>query len=101
MNGTKNGFWTAIAGLLALPALHPLLIPVLGLPSHLLWWVHVLPVALVAFRRGRYAAAAIALLSTGFLVAGERLFGRTRWTPFHPVPVSSSCRSTASTRTSW
>jgi hypothetical protein len=32
----------------ALPALHPLLRPVVGVPSHLLWFAHILPVAVLA-----------------------------------------------------
>lgn len=26
--------------------------PLVGVPSHLLWWVHVLPVALITYRPG-------------------------------------------------
>lgn len=67
--------WALVVGMLLLPALHPLLIPLIGVPSHLLWWVHVLPVALVAFHHGRAAAVATAAASTALLLAGERLFG--------------------------
>ena len=64
-----------LAGLLVAPALHPLLIPVLGVPSHLLWWLHVLPVALTAFWHGRRRAVGVVLASLFLLVAGERAFG--------------------------
>lgn len=75
MQRSDRGFWLTITGLLAAPALHPLLIPLIGVPSHLLWWVHVLPVALIAFRRGRAAGASIVLISAASVVAGERVFG--------------------------
>lgn len=58
------------------PALHPLLRPVVGIPSHLLWWVHVLPVALLSFRGGRGAAAVAFALSVSLLVVGEATFGQ-------------------------
>jgi len=64
-----------VGALFLLPALHPLLIPVVGLPSHLLWWAHVLPVALLTFRGGRVVATASLILSTSLLVAGEAMFG--------------------------
>ncbi|MGI8619248.1 MAG: two-component system sensor histidine kinase NtrB [Gemmatimonadaceae bacterium] len=65
----------AAAALLAVPALHPLLIPVIGVPSHLLWWVHVLPVAMIAYSWGRDAAAAAIVSSMVLVVAAERTFG--------------------------
>lgn len=40
-----------------LPVLHPLLIPLLGPPSHLLWWVYVAPVALLSYTFGVRGAA--------------------------------------------
>lgn len=58
-----------------LPILHPLLIPVLGPPSHLLWWVHVLPVARMGFDRGRRGAALAVAVSTTLVLVGERIFG--------------------------
>ncbi len=61
--------------LLAVPAAHPLLIPAIGVPSHLLWWVHVLPVAVLAYCWGRRVAVAATLGSIALLVAGERAFG--------------------------
>lgn len=65
---------TALA-LYVVPGLHPLLMPVTGVTSHLLWWTHVVPVSLLAYfygtRGGVFAIAASVLL----LVAGERLFG--------------------------
>lgn len=67
--------WISIALLLALPAAHPLLIPWVGVPSHLMWWVHVLPVAIVAFRHGNAGAVGMTGLSVLLVVLGERLFG--------------------------
>ena len=57
------------------PALHPLLQSLVGVPSHLLWWVHVLPVALFTYVRGRAQGAAALAVSTVLLILGERLFG--------------------------
>ena len=67
--------WLPIALLLLAPALHPLLTPWVGVPSHLMWWIHVLPVALVAFRRGTSGGAAVMAASLVLVLAGERLFG--------------------------
>lgn len=67
--------WISIALLLALPAAHPLLIPWVGVPSHLMWWVHVLPVAIVAFRYGSAGALGITTVSVVSVIVGERLFG--------------------------
>lgn len=61
--------------LFLVPAAHPLLIPWVGVPSHLLWWIHVLPVAVVAFAHGSKGAAASIAASVVFVVVGERLFG--------------------------
>lgn len=73
----ERGFrpWVAVGALLALPALHPLLIPFIGVPSHLLWWVHVLPVALVTFRRGQRRGLAMLVVSALLVLWGERVFG--------------------------
>lgn len=73
----ERGFrpWVAVGALLALPALHPLLIPFVGVPSHLLWWVHVLPVALVTFRRGQRRGLAMLVVSALLVLWGERVFG--------------------------
>lgn len=62
-------------GLMLAPVLHPLLIPVVGLASHLLWWIHVLPVALLTFWHGRWHALLTGGASVVLLVVGERLFG--------------------------
>lgn len=67
--------WALVAGLFVLPILHPALIPLIGVPSHLLWWVHVLPVALVAFRRGRLPGGGIIAASAVSVLVGERVFG--------------------------
>lgn len=69
------GVRLGIAGLLAFPIAHPLLLPLVGAPSHLLWWVHVLPVALAGFRQGSRGAVGMMTVSLVLLVVGERLFG--------------------------
>lgn len=65
---------TALA-LTAAPALHPLLMPWTGVTSHLLWWTHVAPVALLAYYFGISGSAVAIAASTVILVIGERLFG--------------------------
>jgi len=65
----------AVASLFFVPVAHPLLLPLVGVPSHLLWWVHVLPVALLTFRGGRRAAALSLVVSGAFVAGGEALFG--------------------------
>ena len=66
-------------GLLAiaflLPFAHPTLLPFVGAPSHLLWWLHVLPVAFITYRKGEMGAWIVVPASAAMLVAGERLFG--------------------------
>lgn len=57
------------------PVAHPLLTPLVGVPSHLLWWIHVLPVAFFTYRFGRTGAAATVAVSTTLVVAGGRVFG--------------------------
>ena len=71
---TPNPRW-AVTGLLFAPVLHPLLLPVVGVPSHLLWFVHVLPVAWWTYHRGRTAGALAIGASLLMLIAGERTFG--------------------------
>jgi signal transduction histidine kinase len=66
---------TVVAGLAVLPAAHPLLLPWVGVASHLLWWVHVLPLALVTYRYGRRALVPSMGVSGALLASGERLFG--------------------------
>ena len=61
--------------LFLVPVLHPLLIPVVGVPSHLLWFVHVLPVAMATYGRGRKLGAAAIGLSVALVVVGEKTFG--------------------------
>ncbi|MEX2466092.1 MAG: ATP-binding protein [Gemmatimonadota bacterium] len=77
-------FWLPIALLLLAPALHPLLIPWVGVPSHLMWWVHVLPVALVAFRFGSVGAASVMAVSLVSVLVGERVFGAGYGVPAPP-----------------
>ena len=45
----RAGLLVAALLILLAPALHPLLRPVVGVPSHLLWFAHILPVALMAY----------------------------------------------------
>ncbi len=59
----------------ALPALHPLLRPVVGVPSHLLWFAHILPVAMLAYTFGLRGAVLATLASVICVAGGERLFG--------------------------
>jgi nitrogen fixation/metabolism regulation signal transduction histidine kinase len=77
---------------LLLPAFHPLLTPFVGVPSHLLWWVHVRPVAITVFRRGRLAAVGMLLVSTTLLISFERMFGSgfspTDWTTVLSLAVA-------------
>ncbi|MEX0692044.1 MAG: ATP-binding protein [Gemmatimonadales bacterium] len=61
--------------LMVVPGAYPLLLPTLGPPAHLMWWVHVLPVALVAYWFGRWWAGVTVGASIALVVAGERAFG--------------------------
>ncbi len=63
------------------PVVHPLLRPVLGVPSHLLWFVHVLPVALLTFWYGRRAAMLAVTVSPILVGFGERTWGSGYWNP--------------------
>src|SRR5581483_7051554 len=66
----------AAAGLaFLLPAVHPVLRPLVGVPSHLLWFAHGLPVAVATYLFGVRGAVGAMLLSIGAVSAGERLFG--------------------------
>ncbi|MEX2181597.1 MAG: response regulator [Gemmatimonadaceae bacterium] len=58
-----------------LPVAHPLLMPVVGVPSHLLWWSHVLAVALSADRWGERGAVVAVLASAWGVIFGERMLG--------------------------
>lgn len=60
---------------LALPAVHPIFRPSVGVGSHLLWIVHVLPAAVLTYRYGREGALGVLVLSPALVVGGERLFG--------------------------
>lgn len=64
-----------VVGLGLLPVAHPLLLPWVGVASHLLWWVHVLPVAVLTYRHGRRGAVWGIGVSVGWLIVGERFFG--------------------------
>jgi len=60
---------------LLLPMLHPMLIPVVGAPSHLAWFAHALVVAIITYRYGFRAAPWILVLSALLVFWGERTFG--------------------------
>ncbi|MDZ7749495.1 MAG: EAL domain-containing protein [Halofilum sp. (in: g-proteobacteria)] len=60
---------------LLLPAVHPTLIPLVGAPSHLLWWIHVLPVAMATYRFGIQGMLLVVVASAALVLIGERLFG--------------------------
>ncbi len=64
-----------VAVLLLLPFLHPVLIPLVGAPSHLAWFAHALAVALITYRYGWAGAPWIVLLSILLVIWGERTFG--------------------------
>lgn len=89
MQGTRIGrsaiqrMNTAViaAVFIPIPALHPLLIPFIGPPSHLMWWIYVVPVALVSYTFGVRWAAVATLASVLLLIAGERRFGYGYDTP--------------------
>jgi len=73
----------------ALPVLHPLLLPLVGVASHLLWWVHVLPVAVLTYRYGKRIGFPSVLVSGMLLVIGERLWGAGFWIPADWMTVLS------------
>lgn len=77
MVGERDGrvWWSWITVLFLVPVAHPLLIPLVGVPSHLMWWVHVLPVALVTFRCGRSSGLMAFLVSLLLVAGGELAFG--------------------------
>ena len=76
MTQDRHTGYIAIAGALFLaPILHPLLIPLVGVPSHLLWFVHVVPVAVLTYGYGRRGAVVAVAVSAAMVVAGERVFG--------------------------
>lgn len=58
-----------------MPALHPLLLPTVGVASHLLWFVHVLPVAWTTYHHGRRGGILSLAFSQLLVVGGERAFG--------------------------
>ncbi len=75
MNRGPGRLMAGAAALLLLPFLHPILIPVVGVPSHLLWFVHVLPVAMLTYTDGRRTGLVAVMVSAGLVVTGERLLG--------------------------
>lgn len=71
----RLGLLSLAAGAVLIPALHPLLRPTVGVPSHLLWFAHTLPVALIAYHFGLAGAGAAILGSMSWVALGEHLFG--------------------------
>lgn len=80
---------TVIAGVLLLPLLHPFLIPIVGVPSHLLWFAHVLPVSMVAHRDGLRPGILTAALSLLMIGAGEALLGAGYWESADPATTGA------------
>lgn len=83
--------WTLGAGivLLVLPAIHPVLRPALGPPSHLLWFAHVFPVALAAYlwgQRGLWVAVSASVL---WVMSGELMFGAGYGVPADRATVAA------------
>jgi signal transduction histidine kinase/ActR/RegA family two-component response regulator len=58
-----------------LPLVHPALRPLLGTPSHLIWFAHVFPVALVGYTFGWWPMIGGVLLSSALVAVGESFFG--------------------------
>lgn len=57
------------------PALHPLLRPFVGAPSHLLWFVLLVPVSSVTYAKGTGWGSLAVAAATLWTVLGEALFG--------------------------
>lgn len=86
---TRRSHPILVTTLLLLPALHPVLIPLVGVPSHLVWFVHVLPVALATWHGGRGRAFGVTAASAFLVVVGERLFGAGYGSPAEWETVAS------------
>ncbi len=69
------GAGAVAVGSALIPALHPLLRPLIGIPSHLLWFALTLPVAIVTYTWGIKAAVAAVVASVAWVGLGEHLFG--------------------------
>jgi len=85
-------FRAAVAVLLAVPAVHPTPVPCVGASSHLLWWVHVLPLAMVPYREGRNRGSALVVASVALVIVGERTFGADYGQPAErPTAATAGC----------
>lgn len=82
-------FWVVVATALLAPMLHPVLRSVVGVPSHLLWFAHVLPVSMVTYRYGGRQGIGLAFGSLALVGAGERLFGGGYGTAADPATILS------------
>lgn len=85
----ERALWALAVGAFLVPVAHPLLLPLVGVASHLLWWAHVLPVALVTYSYGRKALLPALGASVLWLTAGERLFGAGYGVPADWATVGS------------
>jgi len=68
--------WLVGAGAFLLPAAHPLVMPAIGAPSHLLWFTLTLAVAIASYNFGTRGAFWSLVASGVWVAAGEWLFGR-------------------------
>lgn len=74
INEKRRTGWVAVI-LLLLPVAHPFLMPVVGAPSHLLWFSHPVAVGLLTFEFGRPGALWGLGVSVAGVVLGEWFFG--------------------------
>lgn len=79
--------WVVAAAAVALPTAHPLLRQFVGVPSHLLWFVHMLPVAIVAYRWGPRGGMAAVITSAALVGLGETSFGNGYGVPADDATV--------------
>lgn len=71
----RTARWIVAALAFTLPAAHPLLLPAVGAPSHLLWFILTLPVAIASYSFGVRGAAGSLLAASVWVASGELLFG--------------------------
>ncbi|HEX9726916.1 MAG TPA: ATP-binding protein [Gemmatimonadales bacterium] len=69
------------------PLIHPLFRPVLGPPSHLTWFAHVLAVALVGYHGGAARGAGALVASMVMVAAGEGFAGQGYWVGADAITV--------------
>ncbi len=76
---SRRAVWAVALASLVAPVGHPVLLPIVGVPSHLLWFVHVLAVAITGYLAGLRLGLLTLLVSAGWVLAGERWFGMGYW----------------------